>query len=152
MDIVLERFGFGRDSTLGELRVDGLFLCYTLEDERRTVKVQGETCIPVGRYPVRLRIEGGLHEKYRARFPNLHRGMLWVQNVPGFQWIYLHIGNDETETDGCPLVGRVPVILPDGEFKVASSTEAYLILYGRVSGAMAEGDAVTLEIRERGPQ
>lgn len=152
MEITLERFGFGRDSTLGELRVDGLHECYTLEDERRRVKVQGETCVPAGRYPLRFRTEGGLHAKYKARFPNLHRGMLWLQNVPGFSWVYLHIGNDEAETDGCPLVGRVPVILPDGEFKVASSTEAYLAFYGRVAGAMGRGEEAVLEIKERGPE
>jgi hypothetical protein len=78
--------------------------------------------------------------------------MLWLQNVPGFEWIYLHIGNDETETDGCPLVGRVPVVLPDGEFKLASSTEAYLALYGRVVGAMHRGEDVWVRITERGQE
>jgi len=131
--------------------VDGLHECFTLEDERRRVKVQGETCIPAGRYEIRLRREGGLHQKYLARFPSTHLGMLWLQEVPGFNWIYLHIGNDEAETDGCPLLGRVPVILPDGEFRVASSTQAYLALYGRVTDAMERGERVFIEVNERGP-
>ena len=151
MDLLLDRFAFGRDSTLGELLVDGIHECFTLEDERRRVKVPGETCVPAGRYEIRLRRQGGLHQKYQIRFPALHRGMLWLQEVPGFNWIYLHIGNDEAETDGCPLVGRVPVILPDGEFRVASSSEAYLALYGRVTGAMERGEQVFIEIKERGP-
>jgi len=151
MDLILDRFGMGRDSTLGELLVDGLHECFTLEDERRRVKVQGETCIPAGRYEIKLRAEGGLHQKYLARFPSTHRGMLWLQDVPGFNWIYLHIGNDEAETDGCPLLGRVPVILPDGEFRVASSTQAYLALYGRVTDALERGERVFIEVNERGP-
>ena len=37
MELLLERFGMGRDSTLGELLVDGLHVCFALEDERRRV-------------------------------------------------------------------------------------------------------------------
>ena len=151
MEITVERFGLGTDSTLGELRVDGLHHGFTLEDERRRTKVHGETCIPVGRYAVRLRAVGELHRKYAARFPDVHRGMLWLQEVPGFQWIYLHIGNDEGDTDGCPLVGRFPVVLPDGEFKVAESTVSYLALYRKAVEAMDRGEGVFVTIQEREP-
>lgn len=151
MRLTLERFAFGRDSTLGELLVDGLHECFTLEDERRVVKVPGETCVPAGTYEVWLRTAGGMHERYRARFPATHRGMLWLQEVPGFTFAYLHIGNDESETDGCPLVGRVPVILPDGEFRIATSTDAYLALYAQVMDAWDRGERIYLEIRERAP-
>lgn len=152
MNLTIERFAFGRDSTLGELLVDGLHECFTLEDERRVEKVQGETCIPVGRYRIKLRTGGGMHARYLARFPSIHRGMLWLQDVTDFTYVYLHIGNDESETDGCPLLGRVPVILPDGEFRVATSTDAYLALYGRVVDAMDAGQLVHLTVKERQPE
>lgn len=151
MNLTLERFGFGHDSTLGELLVDGIHEGFTLEDERRRVKVQGETCIPVGRYRILLRSEGGMDQRYRVRFPTLHRGMLWLQNVFNFSWVYLHIGNDEGDTDGCPLVGRVPVVLPDGEFGVASSTDVYVALYRQVIAAMDAGEEVWIDVTERGP-
>jgi len=48
-------------------------------------------------------------------------------------------------------LGRVPVILPDGEFRVASSTQAYLALYGRVTDALERGERVFIEVNERGP-
>lgn len=151
MLIRVERFGLGRDSTLGELMVDGLHDCYTLEDERRKTKVQGETCIPAGRYEILLRAAGGLHDKYLARFPHLHRGMLWLQDVPGFKWIYLHIGNDDNDTFGCILVGRYPVILPSGEFKLAESTAAYTALYRRVLDAFTADELIEIEITQRPP-
>ena len=138
MNLEIIRYGYGNDSTLGRLLVDGEFECFTLEDERREVKVSGETCIPPGRYEIKLRAEGGMHERYKDRFPEMHQGMLWLQDVTGFTWIYLHIGNKESHTNGCPLVGQVPVCLPDGEFEVARSEVAYVQLYRKVMAVMDE--------------
>lgn len=151
MLIVHERFGFGEDTTLAAIRVDSLHECFALEDERRRTKVHGETCIPLGRYELKLRKEGSLHEKYKARFPGVHRGMLWFQNVEGFRWIYYHIGNRESETLGCPLLGQLPLMLPDGEFEVARSEKAYLALYNRVLEAMDDRERVFVLVREREP-
>ena len=80
-------------------------LCYTLEDEFREVKVSGETRIPAGTYELKIRTEGSLTKRYEARFPDFHEGMIWLQNVPNFKWIYIHCGNDDDDTDGCILVG-----------------------------------------------
>lgn len=43
MNIALQRFASLPDSTLGALSIDGRFACFTLEDERRDIKVPGET-------------------------------------------------------------------------------------------------------------
>ena len=149
MDLIIERFGLARDSTLAEVLVDGFHECFGLEDERRKVKVPGETCIPEGRYEIKLRTEGGLHRRYLERFPSTHKGMLWLQDVPNFRWIYIHIGNDEGDTDGCPLVGKYPVVLPDGEFKVVESTKAYLALYKKVVAAITKGQRIFCTVRVR---
>lgn len=151
MDLTHERFGFGQESTLAEMLVDGLHECFLLEDERRKTKVKGETCIPVGTYKVELRTEGGMHKRYSTRFPNFHRGMIWIRHVPGFEYVYYHIGNDEGDTDGCPLNGRYPVVLPSGEFKVAESTAAYLAFAKKVYAAMDRGEEVWVTVRERNP-
>ena len=73
MELVIERFGFGRDSTLAELLRDGIHEGFILEDEWRLTKVDGETCIPEGRYEIKLRKSGGLHQRYNERFPSFHR-------------------------------------------------------------------------------
>jgi len=148
INLELERFGYGRNSTLGRLLVDGEFECFILEDERREIKVYGETCIPVGRYEIKLRAEGGKHTQYLDRFPELHKGMLWLQDVPEFEWIYLHIGNKESQTLGCPLTGQVPAILPDGEFEVMRSEVAYLALYRKVVGPLLIEERVWVHVRE----
>ena len=148
MNLELVRYGYGTDSTLGRLLVDGEFECFTLEDERREVKVYGETCIPDGRYEIILRTEGGMTQRYADRFPELHKGMLWLQDVPEFEYVYLHIGNKESHTDGCPLVGRVPVCLPDGEFEISRSELAYVDLYRKVIAALESGERVFIHVSE----
>ncbi len=147
MNLEVRRYAFGDDSTLSKIDIDGEPECFGLEDERRTMKVKGETCIPPGRYEIKLRTEGGMHARYAERFPEIHKGMLWFQDVPGFTYIYFHIGNRDDHTDGCILTGTVPVILPDGEFEVARSKDAYLALYAKVIEALEDG-AVWVHITE----
>ena len=147
MNLEVRRYAFGQDSTLSHIYVDGVRECFGLEDERRAVKVKGETCIPPGRYEIKLRTDGGMHARYAERFPEIHKGMLWLQDVDNFQWIYFHIGNRDDHTDGCILTGTVPVILPDGEFEVARSKDAYLKLYANVIAALEDG-AVWVHITE----
>jgi hypothetical protein len=151
MEVVVERFGFGQDSTLGEIQVDGIHECWSLEDERRETKVWGETCISAGTYSVFLRTDGDRHERYRTRFPDVHAGVLQLEDVPGFVAIQIHPGNDDDDTAGCILPGSHPLILPDGEFKVAASTPAYLALYKKMVQALYDGEDVTVTVRERKP-
>ena len=156
MRLWLDRYGFGRDSTLGVLSIsendeEPVRECFTIEDERRAEKLPGETCIPTGVYVLKLRTEGGLHEKYKARFPEMHRGMLWLQNVPEFTYVYIHIGNSDDDTEGCPLVVTTPFCKPDGEFTGGESTRAYVKLYRRVMEAVDRGEEVVVSVTERGP-
>ena len=150
MEILHVRYGFGNKSTLSRL-VAGDLEIYALEDERRVVKVPGKTCIPIGRYQIKLRTEGDMHEKYARRFPEMHKGMLWLQNVSGFTFAYYHIGNWEHQTKGCPLNGEVPQMLPDGEFTVARSEPAYVALYQKVMEAFEAGEDVFTTITEAQP-
>jgi hypothetical protein len=154
MRLWLERFAFGRDSTLGALHLvedgaDPKRLCFTIEDERRVVKVPGETCIPVGVFRIEYRTEGGMHAHYSERFAGLHRGMLWLRNVPDYEWVYLHLGNRESETAGCPLLVTTPIVTPAGEFVGGSSVDAYRSVYQMVAAALDTGEDVVLSITER---
>jgi len=151
MEILHVRYGFGRNTTLSKI-VAGDLEMFALEDERRITKVPGETCIPMGRYEILLRAEGGMDERYAKSFPEMHRGMLWLQNVPDFSFVYYHIGNYENQTDGCPLVGLVPQIYPDGEFSVGRSRDAYVPFYHEVIEAFDAGEDVFTTITEVQPQ
>lgn len=150
MNLSLTRYGFGLTSTLGQLAVDGETIAFTIEDERRKVKVKGETCIPTGTYVLKLRTEGGMHPKYQARFPALHQGMLWLQDVDGFEYVYIHAGNTEGESDGCILPNVKPVALADGEFRGEDSGTAYVKVYTLALDAIENGEQATITISERG--
>lgn len=149
------RFGFGQDSTISRLyriaKGKRTFLCYMIEDERRFTKVQGETCIPVGSYEVLLRREGGMHSRYIDRYGGKHKGMLWLQDVPGFQFIYVHPGNDDDDTEGCLLPGNVPQMDGEGEFRVGGSQDAYWPLYEEMVEALMVGEGVVIHVSEAQP-
>ena len=138
MTIVVNRFTSDVDTSISSILVDGAFQCFGLEDEFREVKVAGETRIPAGDYEVRLRREGGFHERYRTRYGAMHRGMLHIQDVPGFTFILIHCGNTDEDTKGCLLVGT-DAITRSGEMRVTSSRAAYEKLYPRVVDAAEQG-------------
>ena len=114
------------------------FLCYTLEDEQRDVKVWGETRIPAGTYKLGLRTEGGFHNRYLSRYgADFHKGMIWVLDVPGFEWILWHSGNTDENTAGCLLLGNSQesnLVKKDGF--IGGSRDAYKLVYPRVLSAI----------------
>ena len=102
---LLQRYSDNGESTLGLWFTDRKFDGYTLEDEGRIIKVMGETRIPAGIYELMLRKElSPKTQDYRNRFP----WFTWhieITDVPGFKFVYTHVGNDDDDTDGCPLKG-----------------------------------------------
>ena len=93
MKLEVLRFSSQVDSTSGLLfeitDVGRKFLCYTLEDERRVLKVKGETRVPAGTYKIELRKEGGFHARYDKKYPGIHRGMLHIIDVTNFKYILI---------------------------------------------------------------
>lgn len=146
------RFAPGDESTLGAMyELDGderRFLCFTLEDEARDQKVYGETCIPVGTYEVVLRTVGGFHGRYGETFAEIHKGMLWLQNVPGFEYVLIHCGNDDDDTDGCILVGNSCTQNATEAGALGSSRDAYRRVYPPIADALENGERVALTVRE----
>lgn len=144
MKIKLIRYNSQRDYTNGLLFVNDRFECYTLEDEYRSIKVFGETRIPEGTYNVELRTVGGKNEKYKRKFPDMHKGMLWIKDVPGFEYILIHIGNTDQDTAGCVLVGSTAD--KDKGF-IGASTAAYRDFYPEIAEHILIGGKVTIEIK-----
>lgn len=70
------------------------FICYTLEDKERLVKIKGQTAIPTGKYTVIVTMS----ERFKKELP-------LILNVPNFSGVRLHGGNTEEDTEGCPLLG-----------------------------------------------
>ena len=146
MKLQVIRTQFGKDATNGLLFIDGLFECYTLEDQYQAVKVMHETCIPEGTYDIKFRKVGGFHERYAAKYQNAHYGMLHIQDVPNFTYILIHSGNTDEHTSGCLIVGETQQDLDvskDGF--VGSSVVAYKKMYSKVANQLLQGKEVTIE-------
>ena len=146
MKLQVVRTQFGTDATNGILLVDGLFECYTLEDQYQAVKVMHETCIPEGTYDIKFRTVGGFHSKYSERYGNAHYGMLHLQDVPNFTYILIHAGNTDEHTSGCLIVGETQqdLDISDDGF-IGHSGKAYLKLYNKVAKELLLGKEVTIE-------
>jgi len=148
MRLEVLRFSNGEDSTSGllfDVTTERVFLAYTLEDEYRDNKIAGETRIPDGIYKIGFRKEGGFHSKYKKRFPSIHKGMLQVNDVPGFDFILIHCGNTDEHTAGCLLVGDSQVnnmVQKDGF--IGESTQAYKRIYPPIAEALESGEEVII--------
>lgn len=95
MKLLLKRLHRTESSTIGELYVDGVFECYTLEDVEREVKIKSETAISKGTYKVIVTMSN----RFKRLLPLLI-------NVPDFQGVRIHSGNTNHDTEGCILVGQ----------------------------------------------
>ena len=146
MKLQVVRTQFGKDATNGLLFINGVFECYTLEDQYQAVKVMHETCIPEGTYDIKFRKTGGFHARYSERYKNAHYGMLHIQDVPGFTYILIHTGNTDEHTSGCLIVGETQQDL-DINFNgmVGSSAVAYKKMYAKVANQLLQGKKVTIE-------
>ena len=96
VNLLIIRETFTDKSTIGNLYLDGEWLCDTLElpwkDNQRSI-----SCIPDGQYKVRLRTA-----RESATRDYLH---LLIQDVPNRDYILVHIGNKSSDSRGCVLVG-----------------------------------------------
>lgn len=139
MKITVDRFLSDSDSTVSRVSIDGSHECFGLEDEYREEKVPAETRIPAGTYTVGVRTVGGFHPRYSRRFPDIHKGMLHILDVPDFEYILIHCGNTDENTAGCLLVGASVITTP-GDMSIGSSAVAYKKFYPKVIDAAIEGN------------
>ena len=121
MELLLNRKKETETSSIGELSINGVFECYTLEDKDRGLiqsepieqiqfkKVFGSTAIPKGRYEVVITFS----DRFQKYMPLL-------LNVPGFEGIRIHSGNTAADTLGCILLGQ-----ESGEDQVWNSRAAF---------------------------
>lgn len=115
----------------GELALDGMFECYTLE-------LPDGRCIPTGSYRVTIERSPRFsalagHDVYK---PRLH-------GVPRFDGVLIHEGNTARDTEGCILVG-VDRLVDDLE----RSRVAFDSLFLKLNEANARGEELWLTVSE----
>ena len=138
MELKVERKWPGKKATIGELSMNGVHECYTLEDVVREVegepveswKVPGQTAIPRGRYEVLMTYS-----------PKFGRVMPQVMDVPGFTGIRIHPGNTDADTEGCLLVGT-----SIGADAIYNSRLAFVALDTKIAAFIAKGEQVFITI------
>lgn len=141
MELRLTRRWFTDRATEGDLRLDDVHQCFTLEDRAPRAgepKVPGRTAIPPGRYPVDWRWS-----------PRFRRSLLGLREVPGFSGILIHAGNRSLDTEGCILVG-LDRTDPTDDW-IGQSGVALAALEATVCPRLQAGEAAAIEIVE-GPE
>src|SRR3990167_2020907 len=100
--VVNQRTKHRKDRTPGEVTISGSRICYSLEDELR--EMPG---IPVSEWKVKARtaIQAGHYRVALVDSPRFGKDTLTLLAVPGFGEIRIHGGNDEDDTEGCPMMG-----------------------------------------------
>lgn len=137
LELALVRYGGTKNYTAGRMYANGVFLCYTLEDEVRELdftpvrewKVPAQTAIPRGRY----RVVMSMSPKFGRMLPE-------VQGVVGFTGVRMHRGNKTEHTEGCLLLG-----MSDGNDQDAwlgNSVQAENFVIARIENAISEGKKV----------
>jgi hypothetical protein len=145
MELLLVRYPSAGGATVGRLAIDGVFTCYTLEDQVREQrhadgalvevaiwKIAGETAIPGGTYTVVL--------DHSTRFGRLMPHLL---GVPGFTGVRIHSGNTAADTEGCILVGR-----RRQDHAITESHLAFDALFPKLVAASNKGERITITIEK----
>jgi hypothetical protein len=127
MTLELIRRWFTDKSTIGELFIEDVFFCYTLEDKVREEKIKGKTAIPYGTYKVVI----DLSNRFQRLMPH-------ILDVPNFEGIRIHSGNTDKDTEGCIIVG-----MTKSKDFVGQSREAFNSLFEELTTTEEE---ITIEI------
>ena len=111
------------DWTISRFNILDKVFGFGIDDEKREVKVHGETRIDEGVYKFGLRNSPKFSNTYYRNdfgklilakdrktpeqikeFHTAHE-MIWVMDVPNFNFILWHWGNTDDDTEGCYIVG-----------------------------------------------
>jgi hypothetical protein len=132
-------------TSLGLLFLKNRFFAYTLEDTFREDKVAGQTRVPAGTYQLKFNPTlTPLTKNYQKRFPwfTYH---LEIEDIKGFDNVYVHIGNTHQDTQGCILIAD-GVTTTSPEKMITDSRRAFQRFYQKISALLQVGEKVSIRI------
>jgi hypothetical protein len=128
MKMVLTRKWVSSSAVVGELTIDGVFQCYTLEDPDEA----GDR-IPLGTY----RVVVDMSKRFGKLMPHV------LGNGVDERGIRIHAGNTQADTIGCILVGN-----RHGWTSVFDSKLAFLALMSKLSLVNSASLVIKLELEK----
>lgn len=144
MKLKLKRIFKGDKYTIGHLYINNIYFCDTLEDKVRNLpkepKIYGETAIPAGTYEIDM-------NTVSPKFKNRSWAKKWggivprLKNVPYFEGVLIHVGNNKDDTDGCIIVGDNQIV-----GGLVNSTIQFNRLMQRFVDAKKKRESITIEI------
>ncbi len=135
------------ESTLGLLFLRKKFFAYILEDTFHQEKIAGETRIPEGSYALEFNKNlTTLTQQYRKSRPwfDYH---LEIKNIPGFQDVYLHVGNTHKDSAGCLLIAD-GIDASSTSKMITYSRIAYERFYKTISALLKSGEEVHINVMD----
>lgn len=141
MKLELKRIALKPNYTIGKLFINGTYYCDTIEDKVIDLnkngkfddglsKVMHQTAIPYGTFKVMVNYS----PKFKRELPRL-------LDVPYFEGILIHNGNDQNSSSGCIIVGENKTV-----GKVTNSTFYMNNLTARIKDAQNKGETTTITI------
>lgn len=141
MKLELKRIALKPNYTIGKLFINGTYYCDTIEDKVIDLnkngkfddglsKVMHQTAIPYGTFKVVVNYS----PKFKRELPRL-------LDVPYFEGILIHNGNDQNSSSGCIIVGENKTV-----GKVTNSTLYMNNLTARIKDAQNKGETITITI------
>ena len=152
MELVLKRTFKGPNYTIGQLCVNGVYECDTLEDVDRGLtsnmtvqeiaskKLYGETAIPYGTYKIDMNTVSPKFQNrawakpYNGKLPRLI-------DVKGYSGVLIHVGNKPEDTLGCILCGENKV-----KGQVINSTATFYELMTALLKAHKAGEEICITV------
>lgn len=148
MELTLERKVFNKESTEGNLYVNGKWFCHVIEDVTRAkpgewkkdLKVYAKTAIPYGRYPVRV-----------TWSPKFKRQLTAIENVPDFIGIRIHNGTNSGSSAGCPIISYINDDGPDGIRNRVVNDKAAMNALVKIVQAVQKTEDVWITVTDKKP-
>jgi len=156
MEIKNTRFCFSKNSTIGNLTVDGVWIGFVLEpsdygftNDMTSAAILGiknprlaakqYTAIPTGTYDIIL-AETPMIIKFKGLIGTNTTTLPLLKGVNSYEGVFIHIGNSEApghdDSEGCQVLG-----MTKGIDAVGSSTGAFLNFKGKCYDAIKNGTA-----------
>jgi hypothetical protein len=154
MKFILQRLFFTQNNAQGDYTcgyiagTNANFRSFVIEDVFRAKKLKAETRIPAGTYKLGInKSDTPLTIKHRTSYGSWFKYHIQLLEVPNYQGVYVHAGNDDSHTEGCLLLNYA-FDYTASDKPGSKSVIAVEAFYKLVYPLLEAGTACYIEIRD----